>query len=1063
MNNLRKLRSTRVACAVGIAMLVLSTAGSASANPVKLRCSYLQNPLGIDIPAPQLSWQSDNTERNWRQNAYEILVATDLKLLVPGKANVWDSGKQASAESVGISYGGPVLKATTRYFWVVRVWDANGKASAWSAPAWWETGFLTQTGWSAKWIYWMNPEDAADRAAIKWIWAADHDRLDVPAKTSVTFHRDFELAALPANAAFFVYFPGSFTVTVNGHFAGKKTDWSSFDRIDVASDLVTGKNSIEVKATVTSVPMMMKRSPGKKNRAAGLAALLKISKMDGSVERIGTDTSWQVQLADDAQPKSAAAVADLDDSRMDATPGRLPQPAALLRKDFSVMKPLASARLYVTALGSYRAYLNGSPVGQSVLTPGFTDYNKRVLYQVYDLTSSVAEGDNTIGTMLGDGWFGSGLTWVGEHFFTGPDRLRAQLELIYKDGTRSTISSDESWTASQSPILHSQIYDGEDYDARLEQAGWSGRGFNASKWSPAKVATDDGGQITSQIDVPPQVTEEVSAQTVTPMPDGTSVFDMGQNMVGWTRLKVAGARGTRIKLRFAERLNPDGSIYTENLRNASATDVYVLNGRGTETFSPSFTFHGFRYVEMTGYPGKPPLDAITGEVVSSVSGEPTAKLSTSSELLNHMWSIGIWGQRGNFLSVPTDCPQRDERLGWMGDAGVFWRTGAYNFDVAAFSDKWMNDVADAQNTQGAFTNVSPDTLPGLARGAIGAPGWADAGVIVPYTTWLQYGDLSIIGDHWAAMQAYMAFILKNNPDFLRAKGDGFDFADWLAPDQHTSKPLIDTAYWALSAQMMSRMAAAIGKPDDAKKYDELYLNIRGAFEKAYIKDNGEVLSGTQAAYVLALYAKMAPESLEPVLAENLTKAIAANNGHLSTGFLATPFILFALADNGHTDIAYQLLLNETYPSWGYMLSKGATTWWERWNGDTGDPAMNSYNHYAFGSVVAWAYRNVAGIDTSVSSPAFHLIVIHPRLDDRITQAHGEYESAYGKIVSDWKGKKSGPFTLNVVIPANTRAKVYLPNVPGRKILERGKPVEGTPEKDADVTEVGSGSYTFEIQ
>ena len=380
------------------------------------------------------------------------------------------------------------------------------------------------------------------------------------------------------------------------------------------------------------------------------------------------------------------------------------------------------------------------------------------------------------------------------------------------------------------------------------------------------------------------------------------------------------------------------------------------------------------------------------------------------------------GQRGNYLSVPTDCPQRDERLGWMGDAGVFWRTGAYNFDVAAFSDKWMNDVADAQNAQGAFTNVSPDTLPGLAKGAIGAPGWADAGVIVPYTTWLQYGDTSIIRDHWAAMQAYMDFILKNNPDFLRANGDGFDFADWLAPDQRTSKPLIDTSYWALSAQMMSRMATAIDKPEDAKKYDDLYASIRSAFQKAYIKENGEVLTGTQAAYVLALYTKVAPESLEPVLAENLTKAIAANNGHLSTGFLATPFILFALADNGHTDVAYQLLLNDTYPSWGYMLSKGATTWWERWNGDTGDPAMNSYNHYAFGSVVAWAYRNVAGIDTFVSSPAFHEIVIHPRLDDRITQAHGEYESAYGKIVSDWKGTKQGPFTLNVVIPANTSAK-----------------------------------------
>ncbi len=665
----------------------------------------------------------------------------------------------------------------------------------------------------------------------------------------------------------------------------RKSDWSSFDRMDVTGYLTAGKNSIDVKATVTPVPMFFTRPAGKKNRAAGLAALLKISNADGSLERIGSDASWHAQLGDSAsgQSQSASVVADLDDARMDATPGPLPQPAALLRKEFSVEKPVASARLYITALGNYRAYINGAQAGASVLTPGFTDFNKRIDYQVYDITPSIAKGENAIGAILGDGWFGSPLTWNGVHFYDGPDRLRAQLELRFKDGTSATISSDESWAASQSPILQSGIYEGEDYDARLEQPDWSKPGFDAAKWAPVKVSAGSSAQLVSEIDAPPQITMELKPKTITPLPNSVYVFDMGQNMVGWARLRVSGAAGTRVRMRFAERLSPDGSIYTENLRNARATDVYVLNGHGTETYSPHFTFHGFRYVEVAGYPGTPSLDAITGEVVSSVSGAPTATLTTSSELVNRMWSIGIWGQRGNFLSVPTDCPQRDERLGWMGDAGVFWRTGTYNFDVAAFAEKWMNDVIDAQNAEGAFTNVSPDTLPGLGRGAIGAPGWADAGVIVPYTTWLQYGDTAIVRDSWPAMQRYMDFILKNNPDYLRAKADGFDFADWLAPDQRTSKPLIDTAYWALSAQMMSRMAAAIDKPDDAKKYDELYANIRAAYQKAYVKDNGEVLSGTQAAYVLTLYMKLAPESLEPTIADNLAKAIAENNGHLSTG------------------------------------------------------------------------------------------------------------------------------------------------------------------------------------
>ncbi len=340
-----------------------------------------------------------------------------------------------------------------------------------------------------------------------------------------------------------------------------------------------------------------------------------------------------------------------------------------------------------------------------------------------------------------------------------------------------------------------------------------------------------------------------------------------------------------------------------------------------------------------------------------------------------MWSIGIWGQRGNFVTVPTDCPQRDERLGWMGDAGVFWRTGTYNFDIASFSEKWINDVTDAQTREGAFTNVSPNMLPPDAT--IGAPGWGDAGVIVPYTTWLQYGDTRVINENWPAMQRWMDFIAKANPDFTRKNGVGPNFADWLAPDSGTPKDLISTAYWALIANQMVEMAQATGKAEDAKRYAQLFESISAAYRKAYVSDSGEVAGGTQTAYVLTLYMKLAPPSQEQTLVANLVQKIQARDGHLSTGFLGTPFLLFALADHGRADVAYQLLLNDTYPSWGYMLSKGATTWWERWNGDTGDPAMNSYNHYAFGSVLAWVYRRVVGIDTVTSAPGFHQIVIHP--------------------------------------------------------------------------------------
>jgi alpha-L-rhamnosidase len=407
----------------------------------------------------------------------------------------------------------------------------------------------------------------------------------------------------------------------------------------------------------------------------------------------------------------------------------------------------------------------------------------------------------------------------------------------------------------------------------------------------------------------------------------------------------------------------------------------------------------------------------------------------------------------------------------MGDAGVFWRTGSYNFDIPAFSQKFIQDITDAQSQQGAFRNVSPNTLPSSADESeeaadwsdrIGAPGWGDAGVIVPWTTWVQYGDRAIIERNWDAMQRWMQFIHSRNPNFLRTKGAGPNFADWLAPDERTNKDLLATAYWALIANMMSQMAHALGKEADATRYDDLIQNIRVAFQKAYVKEDGDVGTGTQTSYVVALYTKMVPEALEPLVVDRLVKDIEARGWHLSTGFLGTPFLLFTLADHGRSDVAYRLLLNDTYPSWGYMLLKGATTWWERWNGDTGDPSMNSYNHYAFGSVIAWVYRYAAGIDTSPDAPGFKEIIIHPRLDPRMTSARAEYDSIYGKIISDWKGTPAGPFSLKVTIPANTSARIFLPAIPGARATEDGNLLETQPVDGSYVVSIGSGTYNFEV-
>ena len=1043
-------------------------AGTLSATPVQLRCEYRENPLGIDAFVPHLSWQSDSVERNWKQSAYQIFVASSLERLRSDQADVWDSGKTTSDESVDIAYKGPALESRKRYYWKVRVWDAAGDASESIEAAWWEMGLLRPEDWAAKWVSWKNPETEADRKSIRWIWVKGQDAFAVAPKSSATFRINVHLSQRPRGGLLFIAARADYAARVNGIVIGKKHDWRAFDRRDILDQLKLGDNLVEVTVTAPEPPERAPNTSAQTTKAA-FAGLLKITQADGSITRIPSEEAWQASAGNAASWQPANVVAELNDARF-GDPGALPQPAASFRRTVEISKSLVTARLYVTALGSYRIYLNGKRVSGDVLTPDFTDYRKRVFYQTYDVTEYFSRGKNQISALLGDGWYESPLTWSGTHFFPLPVRFCAQLELNYSDHSREQVMTDNSWKVSSSPILQSQIYGGETYDARLEEAGWQQAEFDDSRWSRAAEADAPAVAVSSQLSSPARVIERLRPKSVNSLPNGGFVFDMGQNMVGWAALKVEGPAGTKIHLRFAERLNPDGTIYTANLRNADATDTYILKGSGAETFSPHFTFHGFRYVEMTGYPGTPTLDALTGEVVSSVGERPSAKLTTSSELVNRMWEIGLWGQRGNFLSIPTDCPQRDERLGWMGDAGVFWRTGAYNFDVAAFSQKFIQDIRDAQTAEGTFTNVSPNTIPSGEEGSwswkenrVGAPGWGDAGVIVPWTTWIQYADKSVVDSSWDSMQRWMEFIQSRNPDFIRKNALGPDYADWLAPDPNTDKQLLATAYWALIANMMAQMAHAIGREADARRYEELVKNIRSAFQKTYIQSDGTVGTGTQTSYVVALYAHLAPESLESILLAKLVKDIEKRDWHLSTGFLGTPFLSFTLADHGRPDVAYRLLLNETYPSWGYMLSKGATTWWERWNGDTGDPAMNSYNHYAFGSVIAWVYRYAAGIDTRIGAPGFKEITIHPHLDAKMPSAEAEYDSVYGTIVSDWKGTPSGPFSLKVTIPPNTSAQVFLPAIAGAQVTESGNPVETQPQDGALIVRIGSGTYNFEVR
>ena len=1048
--------------------------------PDHLQCEGMQEPMGIDISHPRLSWLLRDSRRGARQSAYEVRVASSPDALAQEHVDVWDSGRVDSDQSVNVPYGGPAVESRRRYYWQVRVWDAQGQASPYSQPTWWEMGLLSSSDWKAKWITRDLPLERGDyESGPKWIWAANDNALTNATPGKHDFRFGFNLARKPKDATLFITAKDNLAAWVNGKqvvvespmgkFGRARDPWGYFRVIPVDKLLNAGANSLAAEAIVQ---VDHERPP-----QAGFIALLRVEMADGKVERFisGPDwktgpeqngDAWVAQAFDDSSWTNAAVVAEVGQAPL-GTPWPA-EPVDLLRRNFSVAKTVRSARIYSSALGTYQLYLNGQRVGNDILAPGWTDYRKRIVYQVYDVTSQVKQGGNAIGAILGGGWYADGLGWLQTRFNFGPPpvRLLLQLEIEYSDGSRDSVLSDESWKATQSPILGSEIYNGENYDARLEQKGWDQAEFADARWGAVVVAAEPPAPLVAQDFQPIRVNETLKTKSVTNPTPGVYVFDLGQNMVGWARLHITGKAGTKVQIRFGEVLKPNGELYTENLRTAEATDTYTLSGKGTESFEPHFTFHGFRYVELTGYPGKPSQDAVEG-IVFYTAAPFTIQFSTGSPMVNQLWSNILWGQRGNFLSVPTDCPQRDERLGWMGDAEVFWRTASFNANLAAFSHKFTTDIRDAQSASGAFTDVSPRVGPTGDSVA----GWADAGVIIPWSAYLQFRDTRILQENWAAMEKWMEHIAEANPNYLWLKERGNDYGDWLAIGSKTSKDLIATAYWAYDASIMMRMAQVLDRPSDEQKYKEVFEKIRAAFNQEYVKPDGTVGTGSQTSYVLALHMNLLSQPRRAIAAEKLVEDIKAHDWHLTTGFLGTPYLMIELSNSGHSDVAYKLLLQNTYPSWGYMIDHGATTMWERWNGDQmmGDPSMNSYNHYAYGAVAEWLYRYAAGIDETPEDPGFHRLVLHPQFDATLGAAKATYNSSYGPITSNWK-VDGNTISWEVVIPPNATALLYLPGDVTSTILEGGKDIRQGPgisfvlrdDRNA-VYEAGAGSYTFKVR
>lgn len=731
---------------------------------------------------------------------------------------------------------------------------------------------------------------------------------------------------------------------------------------------------------------------------------------------------------------------------------------AYLRREFVLAGTAESARLYVTALGLYEVYLNGVRVGQDLLRPGWTSYGKRLAYQTYDAGGLLAPGKNVLAAVVADGWYAGDLTWLNARKLYGPaPALSAELVVRGKGACR--VTTDARWKAGRGPLRYAQLYHGETYDARLEAEGWDRPGFDDGAWETVRTVPFDASVVVPQ-DGPPVVRRELlPALKLHTTPKGERVLDFGQNLSGWVRFSVSGPAGSRVVLKHAEILDKDGNFYAENMRSARNTVEYTLKGGGTEFFEPRFSFQGFRYVQVVEHPGEAKPGDFAAQVIHSDMGE-TLEFECSAPLLNQLHHNILWGWKGNAVDVPTDCPQRDERLGWTGDAQVFIGTAAYLMGVGPFFRKWLRDLASDQRSDGGVPYVIPDILSPLAhleknlKDSHSSTGWGDAAVVCPWTIYERYGDRRLLAEQYPSMVAWVEHIRR------RAQGgvlwnEGFHFADWVALDAKegsyfgaTPNDLVATAYYAYSAELLSRAAAVLGRQADAAAYGELHGRIADAFRREFFTPAGRLAARTQTGHILALVLGLVPQEHRGRCVADLCALIAENGGHLTTGFLGTPWLLRALSENGRLEDAYALLLKEDYPSWLFQVKMGATTVWEHWDGMKADGSlwsrdMNSFNHYAYGAVGEWMYRTIGGLETdgeaALRGRPWQTTRYAPRPGGGISSCRAAYRSAYGRHELAWEAA-DGVFSMTCAVPPNTRGVAVLP--------------------DGSRREVGSGTHRF---
>ncbi|MCR4825290.1 MAG: glycoside hydrolase family 78 protein [Bacteroidales bacterium] len=1131
--------------------LILAAPAFAATQIVNLRTEAMDTPLGLDEARPYFSWQMCSDQTGALQRAYRVMVALSEQDLASGTL-VFDSGIVRTDASLNIPYEGAALRGSTRYFWKVQVWDQDNRLVE-SAPTWFETG-LMGVGWSrAQWIgsqeigvskyrtffdidYDVQIPAGSSRAVFaysvqdekNWI-TAELNVKDTP-KFIIDYAVDGDIRHLS-------------TIDLDGIVSDADKHAVHHVRLQVSTPGYHLKSNliVHLDGQVLHPTEGVPGGPRRENVSSGNPTQMVITPYPSGeyicdwarLHSIGfrqprgekavfsdiviSEENWNTVLYTDPEPRHEVT----GTGRLQVWEPYGQVSAPMLRKNVDISKPVKEARLYVTARGIYEFYINGQRVSNDYFSPGWTDYRYRIMYNSYDITDLLKSGSNGFGAMLGAGWFSdlNIFTSVNVDPYGIRQSLLAKVLIRYEDGTQEVVVTDGSWKKyDHGPVVRNGFQFGEDYDARKEVDGWKDGGFDDSAWDAADLfeRPAPGVQIQAYVGLPIQNNITLDAVSVSEPVKGTYVYDFGQNIIGVPRLEgMKGKAGQVVNLRYGEMIYPEriptdpvapytigmykakkGQVYVENYRGAVSIDNYIMRGKKEgETYQPLFTDHGFRYVSVTGLDKPLPISAVKAVVLESI-GNTTADYESSNPDVNRLFQNIQWGQRDNFQSVPTDCPQRDERQGWTGDAQVFARTATYFSPwVDKFYARWFHSMRDNQNYDGSYFNYYPITgRPpyGFTNDNPGWMGWMEAGILVPYQVWEQYGDLRVLQEHWDSMVRYMDYLERQaNPDGTQiATGIG----DHLAIER-TDIGLTNTAYYAYDAYMMSRMASALGKTREARKYSALFEKVKAAFVAKYYNEDGVSVApyvpmrwpgmpvdpnapkegelvpvDTQTSYALPLRFGLLDGELRDKAVSHLVADIEEHGNTLTTGFIGTPYLNIALSENGRDDVAYTLFEQTKYPSWLYPVLQGATTMWERWNSYTiengfGPVDMNSFNHYAYGAIGEWMYSHQLGIQRDEDRPAYKHILLQPKVGGGMTFAKGGFESPYGRIESGWE-KTAGGYVYRVTIPANTTASLTLQAAGPDKVKVLAGAAGVGPFrtlKGRVLCELQSGSYEFEVK